>query len=360
VIARIRSHLDLPLLTALLLLVMVSLVVLYSAGGRDAGLLLRQGLRIVVSAAVLIGVAQLPPATLRRWAPYLYAAGLLLLLAVMGLGTIGKGARRWLDLGVVRFQPAEIMKIAVPMAVAWWCAREPLPPALRTLLVAAALLAVPALLVVLQPDLGTALLIAASGVFVVFLAGVRWRIIVGLVVVAVAAAPMLWTRLHDYQKSRILTLFNPWDDPLGRGYHVIQSTIAVGSGGVFGKGWLNGSQSQLEFIPERATDFIFAVYSEEFGLLGSALLLSIYMVVILRSLYIAGMARDGFSRLLAGSLALTTFCYVFVNMGMVSGILPVVGVPLPLVSYGGTSMITLAAGFGILMSIHTHRRLMVQ
>jgi len=360
VIRRIGSHLDAPLMTALLLLVMVSLVVLYSAGGQDGGLLLRQGVRIAISLVVLVGVAQVPPAALRRWAPYLYLGGLLLLLAVIGLGTIGKGARRWLDLGLFRFQPAELMKLAVPMAVAWWCARGPLPPGARGLLTAGVMVVLPAVLVAVQPDLGTALLIAASGIFVVFLAGIRWRLIALLVFAALAAAPLLWTRLHDYQKSRILTLLNPWDDPLGRGYHVIQSTIAVGSGGVFGKGWLNGSQSQLEFIPERATDFIFAVYAEEFGLMGSALLLSIYMVAVLRGLYIAGMARDGFSRLLAGSLALTAFCYVFVNVGMVSGILPVVGVPLPLVSYGGTSMITLAAGFGMLMSVHTHRRLMVQ
>ncbi len=350
-------HIDWPLLAGLLALSALSLVVLYSAGGEDWEVMLRQGLRLVLAYAVLWAVAQLSPGRLARWAAPLYAAGLALLMVVLVIGVVGKGAQRWLNLGIVQFQPAEVMKLAVPMTLAALFARSVLPPGPRTLLAAGALLAVPTYLVAVQPDLGTAILIAASGLVVIFLAGVGWRLIGLLALGAAAAAPLVWMRLHDYQKQRIETLFNPWADPLGSGYHTIQSTIAVGSGGFFGKGWLNGSQSQLEFIPERATDFIFAVYAEEFGLLGVLLLLGLYGFVIGRCLYIAYCAKDSFSRLLAGSLALTFFFYVFVNIGMVSGVLPVVGVPLPLLSYGGTSLVTLMAGFGILMSIHTHRRL---
>lgn len=356
---RLRTwHLDWPLLAGLLALSALSLVVLYSAGGEDWGVMLRQGLRILVAYAMLFLFAQVPPNRLARWSPYLYLAGLLLLVVVLIIGVVGKGAQRWINLGIVQFQPAEIMKLAVPMTLAWLFARGTLPPNARVLVAAGALLAVPTYLVVLQPDLGTAILIAASGLVVIFLAGVSWRLIGVLAAGAAAAAPLVWARLHDYQKQRIETLFNPWADPLGSGYHTIQSTIAVGSGGLTGKGWLNGSQSQLEFIPERATDFIFAVYAEEFGLLGVLLLFGLYGFVIARGLYIAHHARDTYARLLAGSLALTFFFYVFVNIGMVSGVLPVVGVPLPLVSYGGTSMVTLMAGFGMLMAVHTHRRLM--
>ncbi|MDH3639338.1 MAG: rod shape-determining protein RodA, partial [Gammaproteobacteria bacterium] len=300
------------------------------------------------------------PETLNRWSPYIFAAGLGLLLLVLAVGIVGKGAQRWLDLGIFRFQPAELMKLGVPMMVAWSLTRHPLPPRLKDLLLAGAVVALPTALVVLQPDLGTAVLIAVSGVLVIFLAGIWWRYIAYVLGASAAVAPLLWSLLHDYQRRRIVTLFDPWADPLGAGYHTIQSIIAVGSGGAHGKGWLNGSQSQLEFIPERGTDFIFAVFAEEFGLIGAVLLIGLYLVVVGRSLYIAFCARDTFARLVAGGLALTFFFYLFVNIGMVSGILPVVGIPLPLISYGGTSMVTLMAGFGILMSIQTHRKFMAQ
>ena len=353
-------HLDPPLLTALLALCALSLIILYSAGGEDMGLLLRQGVRIVVAVGVMVALAQVAPESLSRWAPYVFGVGLILLILVLVVGIVGKGAQRWLNLGLFRFQPAEIMKLGVPMMVAWVLTRNPLPPRLRDLLLAAVAVGLPCVLVVLQPDLGTALLIAASGVLVIFLAGISWRALAVLLVGTAAAAPLLWTYLHEYQRRRIFTLFDPWSDPLGAGYHTIQSIIAVGSGGAKGKGWLNGSQSQLEFIPERGTDFIFAVYTEEFGLVGACFLIGIYLFVVGRGLYIAFYAQDTFSRLVAGSLSLTFFFYLFVNIGMVSGVLPVVGVPLPLISYGGTSMVTLMAGFGILMSIQSHRKLMPQ
>jgi rod shape determining protein RodA len=355
---KFSSHIDWPLLAGILALVGFSLVVLYSSGGEDLSVLLRQGVRIGMALALMFIMAQISPAALARWSPHVYTLGLGLLVIVLLVGVIGKGAQRWLDLGVIRFQPAELMKLAVPMMMAWLLSKQPLPPANKALLVAAALLMLPVYLVVRQPDLGTAILIALSGLLVIFLAGLSWRIILGLIGLAGLGAPVLWSFLHDYQRQRIVTLFNPWEDPLGAGYHTIQSTIAVGSGGFFGKGWLNGSQSQLEFIPERSTDFIFAVFAEEFGLVGIILLLAVYLFLIFRGLYIATYAQDTYSRLLAGSLALTFSFYVFVNIGMVTGILPVVGVPLPLVSYGGTSMVTLMAGFGILMSVHTHRKLM--
>jgi len=351
-------HLDPPLLTALLLLCAASLAILYSAGGENLALLTRQGLRMLLAVAIMIALAQVSPETLRRWSPYIFSAGLFLLVLVLGIGYIGKGAQRWLNLGIFRFQPAEVMKLGVPMMVAWVMTRHPLPPRSRDIGLALVVVAVPVLLVVKQPDLGTALLIAASGMLVIFLSGIAWRWIIVAAVILGAAAPLLWTFLHDYQRRRIVTLLDPWSDPLGAGYHTIQSIIAVGSGGVYGKGWLHGSQSQLEFIPERATDFIFAVLAEEFGLVGGVLLLLVYLIVVARGLYISFYAQDTYSRLVAGSLSLTFFFYLFVNMGMVSGILPVVGVPLPLISYGGTSMVTLLAGFGILMSIQTHRKLM--
>ncbi|MDH3377419.1 MAG: rod shape-determining protein RodA [Gammaproteobacteria bacterium] len=351
-------NVDVPLLGALLLLCAGSLAILYSAGGEDLGLLGRQSVRIGAALAVMLVLAQIAPASLARWSPYVFGAGLVLLLLVLGIGIVGKGAQRWLDLGILRFQPAEIMKLAVPMMVAWILTRTPLPPRIRDLAVAMAVVLVPVALVVLQPDLGTAVLIGVSGVLVIFLAGLRWRYILSVVLLVAATTPVLWSMLHDYQRRRIVTLFDPWADPLGAGYHTIQSIIAVGSGGTYGKGWLNGSQSQLEFIPERSTDFIYAVFAEEFGLIGGLTLVALYMFIIARSLMISFYARDTYSRLLSGSLALTFFFYLFVNIGMVAGILPVVGVPLPLVSYGGTSMVTLMAGFGILMSIQSHRPLM--
>ncbi len=353
-------HIDTPILVVLLLLCAASLAILYSAGGEDLSLLYRQGLRILLAFIMMFVLAQVTPQTLMRWAPYVFVVGLILLMLVLLVGIVGKGAQRWLNLGLLRFQPAEIMKLGVPMMVAWLFTRQSLPPKWRDLLLALSVVLLPAFLVAVQPDLGTALLIAASGLLVIFLAGISWYWIVGAAASIAAAAPVLWTMLHEYQQRRILTLFDPWQDPLGSGYHTIQSVIAVGSGGVSGKGWGYGSQSQLEFIPERATDFIFAVFSEEFGLVGALILLVAYLFLIGRGIYIAFNAQDTFGRLLAGSLSLTFFFYLFVNIGMVSGILPVVGVPLPLISYGGTSMVTLMAGFGILMSIHANKKLVPQ
>lgn len=357
---RFAQHIDPPLLSSLLLLSGLSLAVLYSSGGEDTDLLVKQSIRILIGFVIMFVVAQISPQAFLRWAPYIFSIGLILLSLVLLVGIVGKGAQRWLNLGLFRFQPAEIMKLGVPMMVAWVLTWNPLPLRLQDLLVVIAIVTGPTVLVILQPDLGTALLIAAAGVLALFLAGIGWRWMLGMVVALAAAGPLLWTMLHDYQRRRILTLFDPWSDPLGAGYHTIQSIIAVGSGGVNGKGWLNGSQSHLEFIPERSTDFIFAVFSEEFGFTGAALLIVLYIFIVGRGLYIAFYAQDTFSRLIGGSLSLTFFFYVFVNIGMVSGALPVVGVPLPLVSYGGTSMVTLMAGFGILMSIHTHRKLMPQ
>jgi len=353
-----QFHIDLPLLLGLLALAATGLFVLYSAGDQDMELVTRQAIRLLIAFIVMLTVAQLSPDSIEHWSPWLFGLGLIMLVAVLAVGEVGKGAQRWLDLGLFRFQPSEIMKIAVPMMLAWYLAEAALPPARLRLLIATIILITPTLLVAKQPDLGTALLIASSGIFVLLLAGMRWRIILGLLVMLAAAAPVVWNYLlHDYQRQRVLTFLSPEKDPLGAGYHIIQSTIAIGSGGSYGKGWLNGTQSHLDFLPERSTDFVFAVFSEEFGFLGTLLLLALYVFIIGRGLYIAAQAQDTYSRLLAGSITLTFFVYVFVNIGMVSGLLPVVGVPLPLVSYGGTSIVTLLAAFGILMSIQTHRKL---
>jgi len=353
-------HLDMVLLSGLVFLMLVGLVALYSASGESIDTLYRQAVRLGVAFTALLVMAQIPADNLKRWSPWIYAMGIGLLVVVLVMGEMGKGAQRWLDLGVVRFQPSELMKLAVPMMVAWYLADRPLPPRLWEVVAAGLLALVPMLLIARQPDLGTALLVGAAGLLVVFLAGIRWRIIVGLSALALVALPVLWHFMRPYQRQRVLTLLNPESDPLGAGYHIIQSKIAIGSGGFYGKGWLNGTQSQLEFLPERSTDFIFAVYAEEFGLLGVLLMLSLYALVILRGLYIAVKAQEAYARLLAGSISLTFFVYLFVNTGMVTGLLPVVGVPLPLVSYGGTSMVTLLAAFGILMSIHSHRRLLAR
>ncbi|NOY62096.1 MAG: rod shape-determining protein RodA [Gammaproteobacteria bacterium] len=355
-----KLHLDWPLVAGLLVLSAVGLLILYSASGQNEALMQRQLIRIGLAFAVMVVVAQISPYFLERWTPWLFCIGLLLLLTVLVAGDVGKGAQRWLDLGLFRFQPSELMKIAVPMMVAWYLADTPLPPSLKRLFVAMVIVVVPVVLIATQPDLGTSLLIAASGLFVLFLAGVRWRLIIGTTVTLAASAPALWAVMHDYQRARVRTFLDPERDPLGAGYHIIQSKIAIGSGGVYGKGWLNGTQSHLDFLPERSTDFIFAVFSEEFGLIGVCLLLLLYLFILIRGLYIATQAQGAFGRLLAGSLILTFFVYVFVNIGMVSGLLPVVGLPLPLISYGGTSIVTLMASFGILMSIHTHRKLMSQ
>ncbi|TVQ49353.1 MAG: rod shape-determining protein RodA [Gammaproteobacteria bacterium] len=351
-------HLDAPLLLALLAVCAIGLGVLYSAVGQNASLVVSQSLRLGVALAALLVVAQIPPAALRNWAPWVFLAGIGLLLATLFFGEVGKGARRWLDLGIVRFQPSEVLKLAVPLMVAWYLHERALPPAFHHVLVILLAALAPAVLIAAQPDLGTAVLVASSGIFALLLAGLRLRYLFAAGVLALAALPVLWHFMLDYQRRRVLTFMNPESDPLGAGYNIIQSKIAIGSGGVFGKGWLNGTQAHLEFLPERATDFIFAVIGEEFGLLGLLALLALYLFIVGRGLYIAANAQDTFSRLLAGSLSLTFFVYVFVNAGMVSGLLPVVGVPLPLVSFGGTSMVTLMAGFGILMSIHTRRKLL--
>jgi len=350
-------HLDGPLLAGLGVICGFGLFVLYSAVGQNPDLLLRQVIRLGLALLALVIVAQLSPALLRRWTPWGYLAGLTLLALVLILGEVGQGAQRWLDIGV-RFQPSEIMKLAVPMMVAAFLHDRPLPPRLGHLVVIGAMIVLPALMIAVQPDLGTALLIVAAGVLVVLLAGMSFAHILALGALAVATLPVLWHFMHDYQRQRVLTLLDPQSDPLGAGYNIIQSKIAIGSGGLFSKGWTNGSQAQLEFLPEKDTDFIFAVLSEEFGLLGVLALLTMYLFVVARGLYIAANAQDTYSRLLAGSISLTFFVYVFVNTAMVCGLIPVVGVPLPLVSFGGTSMVTLMAGFGILMSIHTHRKLL--
>ena len=353
-----RLNIDGQLLGGLLLICGLGLVVLYSAVSEDLDLLLQQCVRLGVALVGMFVVAQLPPDVLRRWTPWGYLAGLGLLVLVLVLGEVGQGAQRWLDLGI-RFQPSEIMKLAVPMMAAWYLHEKRLPPRGGPMLIIALLVITPTALIAMQPDLGTALLIAAAGFLVLVLAGMSIRLMALLGMLSVPGAMILWNYvMQDYQKQRVLTLLNPDSDPLGAGYNIIQSKIAIGSGGLFGKGWTNGSQAQLEFLPERQTDFIFAVMGEELGLLGVLSLLGLYLFVVGRGLYIAMQARDTYSRLLAGSISLTFFVYVFVNTAMVTGIVPVVGIPLPLVSFGGTSMVTLMAGFGILMSIHTHRKLL--
>ena len=349
---------DYPLLLTLLAITGLGFIVLYSAVGEDSALLLRQGVRFAVAFGAFMLVAQIPPRYLRTWTPWLYIGVLGLLLAVMFAGDIGKGAQRWLDLGFVRFQPSEFAKLAVPLMVAWFLHDRALPPSFWQVLVMLILVLVPASLIYEQPDLGTAVLVVAAGGLTILLAGISLRLISVAALAVVAAGPAIWPFLLDYQRARILTFLNPESDPLGAGYNIIQSKIAIGSGHLFGKGWLNGTQAHLEFLPERSTDFIFAVMAEEFGLLGLALLLLLYLVLVGRGLYIASQAQDTFTRLLAGSISLTFFVYVFVNAGMVSGLLPIVGVPLPLVSAGGTSMVTLMAGFGMLAAIHGHKKLL--
>lgn len=353
-----RFHIDPLLSLGLLVLIGAGLMMLFSAGGQDFGIILRQLVRIGMALTVMIVIAQIDPDRLRDNAYWLYGFGLILLIAVLLFGHEGKGAQRWLNLGFFRFQPSEIIKLAVPILIAAYIAERPLPPSAWRILSGLILIGLPSFLIAKQPDLGTAILIASSGLIVLFLAGISWKIIISFLVACASAAPVLWYFMHDYQRRRVLTFLNPENDPLGAGYHIIQSKIAIGSGGLFGQGWLQGTQSHLEFLPERSTDFIFAVISEEFGLVGVAILLFIYLLVASRGLYIASQAQSSFARLLAGSISITFLVYVFVNVGMVTGLLPVVGVPLPLVSYGGTSMVTLLAGFGILMSIHTHRRMM--
>jgi rod shape determining protein RodA len=350
-------RLDGMLLSGLAAVSLFGLFVLYSAAGDNTALWLNQLARIGIGFTLMVALAQVPDHFLRMLAPAAYAVGVILLVLVAVAGDIGKGAQRWLDLGVVRFQPSEILKLAVPMMCAWYLHQRPLPPSLRDVVVVLLVIVVPVGLIAEQPDLGTALLVAAAGIIVLVLAGLPWIYVLGGVAVLGAAVPVVWHFMHEYQRQRVLTLLDPESDALGAGYHIIQSQIAIGSGGVFGKGWMNGSQAQLEFLPERSTDFIFAVIGEELGLLGLVALLAGYLFVVGRGIYMSMQCRDAYARLLAGSIALTFFVYACVNAGMVMGLLPVVGVPLPLVSYGGTSFVTLMAGFGILMSLHSSRKL---
>jgi rod shape determining protein RodA len=349
---------DVPLLVPILLIVGIGFVVLYSALLRDASLLARQGLRFGGGRAAFLFFSQIPPRYLRIWTPWVFFLGIGLLVAVMIEGEIGKGAQRWLDLGFVRFQPSELLKLAVPMMVAWFMHERRLPPTFLQIVTMALIVMVPAALIADQPDLGTAMLVVAAGGLTILLAGISFRVMLAVGLIGAAAMPVLWAYMRDYQRARVFTFLNPESDPLGTGYNTIQAKIAIGSGGLFGKGWFNGTQAHLEFLPERSTDFIFAVMGEEFGLLGLLLLLVLYLALVGRGLYIAVEAQDTFTRLLAGALSLTFFFYVFVNAGMVSGLLPIVGVPLPLVSAGGTSMVTLMAGFGMLAAIHGHRKLL--
>jgi len=354
-----RIHID-PLFCLIITALLVySALVMWSASGQDPGMMERKLGQIAMGVIVMLVMAQIPPRVYEGWAPYLYIICVILLIAVDAFGHISKGAQRWLDLGVVRFQPSEIAKIAVPLMVARFINRDVCPPTLKNTGIALVLIFMPTLLVAAQPDLGTSILIAASGLFVLFLSGMSWKLIAVAVLLVAAFIPILWFFLmHDYQRDRVMMLLDPESDPLGAGYHIIQSKIAIGSGGLRGKGWLHGTQSQLEFLPERHTDFIFAVLAEELGLVGVLVLLILYVLLIMRGLTMAARAQTTFGRVMAGGMMLIFFVYVFVNIGMVSGILPLVGVPLPLVSYGGSALIVLMAGFGIIMSIHTHRKLL--
>ena len=351
-------HLDAPLLGGMLVLITLGLLVLYSASGQSTDTVIRQLSRLAVGFPIMMVMAQISPLAYKRWTPWLFLVGTILLIGVLVTGTEAKGAQRWLAIpGLGRFQPSEIMKVIVPMMLAWYLAERVLPPGWKPVLLALLLILVPTLLIARQPDLGTALLIASSGLIVLFLAGLSWKLISGFLIALVPAAGALWLVMHDYQKQRVMTFLNPELDRWGTGWNITQSKTAIGSGGWEGKGWLHGTQAQLDFLPESSTDFIIAVLAEEFGLFGVCSLLFVYFAIIVRGMFIAMNAQDTYSRLLAGSITLTFFVYVFVNIGMVSGILPVVGVPLPMVSYGGTSIVTLMASFGILMSIQTHRRL---
>lgn len=356
---RLSPRMDLPLLGGLLALVIVGLVTLLSAGDMQRQLVSGQALRLGLGLGLMLAVSRVPPVTLRNWTPWLYSASMVLLVALAFLGE-GRGANRWLDLGVMRFQPSEFLKLTMPMMAAWVLSRRPLPPSWSTLGIVLVLIGLPCVLIARQPDLGTALLVGASGIFAIFLSGLSWRRIAGLLLLCGAAVPMGWHFLHDYQRIRVRMLIDPEADPLGSGWHIIQSKIAVGSGGMWGKGWGQGTQSRLEFLPEHTTDFILAVFAEEWGLIGVLLLLALYAFVIGRGIWIASQARYSYSRLLAGAIAMSFSIYVLVNGGMVSGLLPVVGVPLPLISYGGTSAVSLLVGFGLLMSIHAHRKLVAR
>jgi rod shape determining protein RodA len=353
-----KLHVDLPLLAGILALIAIGLVILYSATNKNWPAVSHQIMSMALAFSVMMLLAQVPPHRYRALTPWIYSITLMLLAAVLILGVVSQGAQRWLNLGLLRFQPSEIMKIATPMMLSWYLKDKQLPPDLKTSFYSLAIIIVPVLMIAKQPDLGTALVIAATGILVIFLSGINWRIIISSIVFLAISAPIMWHFMHDYQKARILTFLSPARDPRGNGYQIIQSKIAIGSGGFWGKGWLHGSQTHLQFLPAHSTDFIFAVAGEEIGFAGCAILIAIFCYLAGRGLYISSRAQDTFSRLLTGSLILTFFLSFFVNTGMVMGILPVVGLPLPLVSYGGSSLITLMTGFGIIMSVHTHRRLL--
>jgi rod shape determining protein RodA len=351
-------RLDGPLMVAMVVLAFISLATIYSAsGGESFDRMLGQARNFAVGFMAMWIIANMSPQMLMRIAIPIYVVGLTLLIGVALFGEIRNGARRWLNLGIGTIQPSEIMKLGMPLLLAWYFHRKDQGLGWLDYALAGVILAIPTGLVMRQPDLGTSILVFSAGFFVIFLAGLSWRILIAAGVAGIAFLPIAWNLMHDYQRERVLTLLDPMKDPLGAGYHIIQSTIAIGSGGVLGKGWLSGSQSQLDFIPERSTDFILAVYGEEFGLIGALLLLMVYLIIIGRGFMIAVNASTTFSRLLAGAITLSFFTYVFVNIGMVSGILPVVGVPLPLMSYGGTAILSMCIGFGMLMSISTHKQL---
>lgn len=347
----ILSRIDLPILLALVILCGIGLGIQFSAGGEDVDQVWRQTIRISIAVLFMVGLTSISLETLRKYTPHLYTGSFLLLVLVLIIGTVGRGAQRWLDLGVISFQPAELMKIAVPMMVAWLLTRSQMFNRKLSFVVCGFLVLFPALLVYMQPDLGTAILIASVGGFAIFLGGLSWRWITSIGVVTLISFPLIWPLLHEYQRQRVITMFDPWKDPLGQGYHSVQSMIAIGSGGVYGKGWLNGSQSQLEFIPERSTDFVFSVFAEEFGLIGSVILVLVFLFLISRCFVIAYRSKSDFGRIVASSIAIMIFVHLFVNIGMVAGILPVVGIPLPIISYGGTSMVTVLAGIGIVMGV---------
>lgn len=353
-----KVHVDAPLLLGILALSLIGYVVLYSASDQNMDLIIRRSIHLTMALVVMFAIAQIPPARLSGASLWFYLVSLGLLVMVLFFGEMGKGAQRWLGLGPFRFQPSELMKLALPMVIAMHLSKDTPPPSVKMVFMALLFIIAPVLLVAKQPDLGTAMLIAVSGFAVLFIAGISWKLLAGFAVVALSSAPVIWNLMHDYQRNRVLTFLDPEQDPLGSGYHIIQSKIAIGSGGLYGKGWLNGTQSHLEFLPERSTDFIFAVFCEEFGLIGVLVLVSLYLFIIARGLYISLLAQHLYGKLLGVGVIAGFFVYIAVNMGMVSGQLPVVGIPLPLVSHGGTSMMTIMAGFGILMAVHTHRRIL--
>jgi len=351
------TSIDLVLVVAIILLIFLGTITLFSATGENQAMMNTHTVHLILATSIMLIATQLSSEMLNRWSIWIYAFGVLFLVLVLIQGSMGKGAQRWIELGGLRFQPSEVMKLAVPMMVASYFSKKTLPPSFKDIFIASLLVVIPMLLIVKQPDLGTALLVGSAGFFVIYFAGLPWKWLLATLIAGIVAAPLIfYFGMHDYQRQRVLTLFNPDADRLGSGYHIIQSTIAIGSGGVYGKGWLKGDQSRLDFLPERHTDFIFAVFGEEFGLLGNLILFSLYIFIIWRGLYLATKGEDTFARLLGGGLSLTFFIYLLVNTGMVSGVLPVVGVPLPLISYGGTSLVTLMAAFGLLMGMRKRKK----